>query len=147
MKGLHEIEGVEYDICETQQIIFRTYALKGYDMEIFTKEYLTSDFAADIWTGHIRGFNWKMLENVQIFPSGNRRKAEKYENGKIFDPDIAEWMGFTYRQLQLETGVKSKELVNRITFNDMLRLYPGMHTIDELDAAERISEMYNLVNN
>ena len=29
----------------------------------------------------------------------------------------------------------------------MLRLYPGMHTIDELDAAERISEMYNLVNN
>lgn len=88
-----------------------------------------------------------MLENVQIFPSGNRRKAEKYENGKIFDPDIAEWMGFTYRQLQLETGVKSKELVNRITFNDMLRLYPGMHTIDELDAAERISEMYNLVNN
>lgn len=79
MKGLHEIEGVEYDICETQQIIFRTYALKGYDMEIFTKEYLTSDFAADIWTGHIRDFNWKMLENVRIFSSGNRRKAEKYE--------------------------------------------------------------------
>lgn len=83
----------------------------------------------------------------RFFPSGNRRRLKKYENGKIFDPDIAEWMGFTYRQLQLETGVKSKELVNRITFNDMLRLYPGMHTIDELDAAERISEMYNLVNN
>lgn len=82
-----------------------------------------------------------------FFSPGNRRKAEKYDNDKIFDPDIAEWMGFTYRQLQLETGVKSKELVNKIPFNDMLRLYPGMHTIDELDAAERISEMYNLLNN
>lgn len=73
-------------------------------------------------------------------------KLKKHKKGKMFDPDIAEWMGFTYRQLQLEMGIKSKELVNRITFYDMLRLYPGMHTIDELDAAERISEMYNLVD-
>ena len=122
--------------------------LKDMTWRFLQKNILHQIFAADIWTGHIQGSNWKMLENVRIFflpEIGERLK--KYENGKIFDPDIAEWMGFTYRQLQLETGVKSKELVNRITFNDMLRLYPGMHTIDELDAAERISEMYNLVNN
>lgn len=148
MKGLHKIEGVEYDICETQQIIFRTYAIKGYDMEIFTKEYLTSDFCSRYMD---RSYSRFQLEDVgecsDFFLPEIGERLKKYENGKIFDPDIAEWMGFTYRQLQLETGVKSKELVNRITFNDMLRLYPGMHTIDELDAAERISEMYNLVNN
>lgn len=43
-------------------------------------------------------------------------------------------------KLQLEIGVKSKELVNKVTFDDMIKLYPGMHTIDELDAAERISD-------
>lgn len=147
MKGLHEIKGIEYDICETQQEIFREYALKGYDMEVFTKEYLESDFCCRYMDRPDSRFQLADVgECSDFFLPEIGEKLKKNKNGKMFDPDIAEWMGFTYRQLQLETGIKSKELVNRITFYDMLRLYPGMHTIDELDAAERISEMYNLVD-
>lgn len=143
---LTPINGVDYDICATQQRIFREYALKGYDMKIFTEEYLMSDFC----NRHMdRTYSRFQLEDVSecsdFFLPEIGYKLKKYDGGNRFDPDVAEWIGFTFRQLQIETGIKSNDLIKKISFEDMCRLYPGMHTIGELDAAERISEMYNLM--
>lgn len=142
---LTPISGIEYDICATQQRIFGEYAKQGYDMEIFATEYLSSDFC----NRHMdRFYSRFQLEDVSecsdFFLPEIGDRLTKYEN-KFFKPEIAEWIGFTYRQLQLETKIKSAELIKKIPFLNMCSLYPGMHTIDELDAAERINEIYHLV--
>lgn len=49
-----------------------------------------------------------------------------------------------YRYLFIVTGIKSAELVQKITYNVMLRYYPGLHTIDEDMAVDIICNDFKL---
>lgn len=135
----------EYSICETQGYIFELAANLGYDMELFANEYLTSRFCEKSFdTGYSRYFAADAEESWEIFYPEIKDKLKKYGEGKHFRADAAAWIGFTYRQLWFETAIPSGQLVRRIPFLDMIRLYPGLHTIDEEMAAERLIERYAL---
>lgn len=58
--------------------------------------------------------------------------------------DVAGWMGFTYRQLQIETGMQSRDIAEIISAHDMLICYPGLHTVDEDMAAEILMHDFHL---
>ena len=43
-KGAWPMTGIEHDICDTQGRIYEYASTFGYDMEVFSKAYLCSDF-------------------------------------------------------------------------------------------------------
>ena len=59
-------------------------------------------------------------------------------------PHVAGWIGFTYRQLQIETGLQSRELWEKVPIDRLIRAWPGLHTVDEDMAAEIIMEDFHL---
>lgn len=62
----------------------------------------------------------------------------------FFDPDVVQWIGFTYRMLYIETKIPSAELCNIVSFDAMCGYYPGLHTLDEEMAIDIICENFNL---
>ena len=58
--------------------------------------------------------------------------------------DEAYWVGFTYRQLYIETQIPSEELCVMIPPERILLSYAGLHTIDEEAATDRVCEAYGL---
>lgn len=63
---------------------------------------------------------------------------------QVFNPDTAWWIGFTYRQLYLLTGIPSRELIRKVTFENLCAAYPGLHTVSEEMSAERIITDFHL---
>ncbi len=57
---------------------------------------------------------------------------------------VAGWIGFTYRQLQIETGIQSRDLWEKVPFDNLLCAWFGLHTVDEVIAAEIIIADFQL---
>ena len=136
---------VEYDICQTQGWIYKLAAKMGYDMKLFSDMYLKSDFCRRAFDTKYSRFQLSDAEESMdfILPEiGNCIK--KMEQDEIFSPDVAEWIGFVYRQLYIETQIPSKVLQETVSFTSMCRYYPGLHTIDEENATEIICEDFGL---
>lgn len=133
--------GVEYDICYTQMRIYEDMAKKGYEMERFSNAYLSSDFCNREMDAEYSHFQ---LEDVgtcaAFFMPQIEDKLQMLPDDRMFDLDVAAWIGFTYRQLNIVTGTSSTELSNIIPFERMCACYAGLHTIDEDMAVERLIE-------
>ena len=130
----------EYGICKNQARLYRFVARKGVDMEWFSENYLRSSFCKRAFdTIYSRFQTADELECLDfIMPELGAPKM--MENGYMFEPDVAEWIGFTYRQLYIETEIPSANLVEKADFATMCRYYPGLHTIDEEMATDIICE-------
>lgn len=128
---------IERDICETQQMIYEHMCNQGYDMKSFSDAYLRSDFCRRAMDTLYSRFQLEFpTECEDFFWPEIKDQVEKMEDGLQFDVDVACWIGYTYRQLYFETQIPSRELVELIPFEVMCQYYPGMHTIDEEEAAE-----------
>jgi hypothetical protein len=129
---------VQWLICETQGNIFEYIADNGYDMQIFVEKYMQSDFTArNMDTRYSRYQLHDPEESLDfVFKEiGEIPKADGY-----FIGSIAYWMGYIYRALYIVTGISSKELVHKLPFSQMIKMYPGYHTMDEIMQLERMIE-------
>ena len=163
------ITDMEYDICRTQGNIYELIAKNGYDISLFSGLYLKSDFCRRVFdTGY---FGTQFLDELEcmdfLIPEIQDRFPEiksnpvtangfviahyvpiKYfrrEPKTCFSPDIAYWIGFTYRQLYVETGTSSRELSEKIPFQTMCRYYTGLLAVDEDAVTDIICENLGLV--
>ena len=131
--------GINYDICYTQQRIYKYMCQQGYDMKTFSDAYLQSDFCRRAMDTNYSRFQLETaLECADFYMPEIEDKLKKLPDGEKFDLDIAEWIGFTYRQLYIVSKKPSSILADAIPFETMVHYYPGMHTIDEDKAAEII---------
>lgn len=152
------LSGVDYEICKTQGNVYEYLAKNGYDMELFSLLYLQSDFCRRAFDTNYSRF--QLADELEcldfIVPELKERYPEFCENitedyvkvkevDTCFSPDVAYWIGFTYRQLYIETGITSKELSERLPFDAMCRYYPGLHTVDEEMATDIICKDYHFV--
>ena len=144
--GSNTIEEVlNYDICINQGEIYEIAAEQGYDMPLFSKQYLNSDFCNKsfdkIWSlyhfADAKECLYEINKDITIFPNK--------ESSMVFNPDVAWWIGFTYRQLQIETGKSSKTLSEIIPFEELCSCYAGLHTIDEEWATDMICKKHKLI--
>ena len=129
---------VEEIICETQGRIYEYIANHNMDVPSFSREYLCSDFCKRAMDTTYSRFQWE--EEGQclsfILPEITAKETET-----PVPPEEAFWIGFTYRQMYIETGIPSRMLCREIPFEDMRQMYPGMHTItDENLVAIKIAE-------
>ncbi len=137
--GLHE--DVNYLICETQGEIFEYAASKGYDMIEFSRAFMASHFCERAFDTPYSRFqvddaeeSWQFLYPEIKDTIDNHRLPDD----AVFDGNVAHWIGFTYRQIFIETGVPSKDIAKKLPFEAMVASYPGLHTLDEEDATDRL---------
>lgn len=135
------INSVEYDICKTQGEIYEYAAKKGYHIKEFSDAYLHSDFCRRAMDTEYSRFQleeagecWDFIE-PEI---GSYIEEHKYSGEAIFDPAVAYWIGFTYRWIYIRTMIRGEELTSKVSFEDLVAYYPGLHTIDEGMAFETI---------
>lgn len=53
--------------CETQQSIYESMAVQGYDMKVFSDAFLSSDFCRRAWDTIILGFSGTRWAKIWIF--------------------------------------------------------------------------------
>ncbi len=138
-------EKINYDICINQAEIFELASLHGYDMKIFTEQYMNSNFCNKsydkVWSLYHNTHKEECLYEIETELDHLLRKRQ---DEKIFNHDVAWWIGFTYRQLCIETGLSSMEIIKTVSFDELCIAYPGLHTIDKEYATDIICEKHNL---
>ena len=122
---------VDYDICQNQGRLYSFVAKEGFCMEWFSEAYLKSSFCKRAFDTIYSRF--QLADELEcldfILPEiGTIKMLPKEER---FSPDVASWIGFTYRQLYMETQILSEILADKVDFATMCRYYPGLHTIEE----------------
>ena len=136
-------EKINYDICISQAKLYEYVANEGYDMVDFSNKYLQSKFCNvnfdREWS--LYHFAAPVETSYEIF---KEIQVDKYEGNMVFNPDAAWWIGFTYKQLQIETEMHSKDILKEISFEELVRCYPGLHTVDEEYATDMICEYHHL---
>lgn len=156
---MKKLTPVEESAIESQGDIFAYMALHGYKMDVFTDMYMKSDFVHRYYDN---GYSWlqgnDIVTNLDFLLPEIGDKLTQYpsatklipsipgQNGNlgtadatsdlVFDIDVAEWIGQTYRRLNIETNISSSQLIELFPFETMCELYSGMHTIDEQQAIE-----------
>ena len=121
-------ELVKWDICDTQQEIFMLAFDMGFDNEDFISKYMNSDFCKR-----------HMDTSYSFYQTADPGYCMEYildeihpkKNDKHYAPSAIEWIGWTYRYLQIELNMTSKEIYTMLPLKTMLAYYPGMHTQDE----------------
>lgn len=139
---------VGYAISENQGRIFEYIAGK-YNFKTFLSfvpVYMSSDFCRTQWDVPYSRFQINLVgENLDfIMPELDRKMVfvEVGQDDKIFDPDAAWWAGFTYRQINLLTGIPSREIIRKVPLDKLCAAYPGLHTISDEISAEQIIQDY-----
>lgn len=141
----------EYIICENQGSLFNFIASRyTYDSFLsFVPAFLCSDFCRQEWDSSYSYFQFDdVKENLDFILPELANKIYlniANDNDTVFDRNAAGWIGFTYRQIQILTAISSRDLSRIIPFNSLCAAYPGLHTIDPVNAAASIIEAYKLI--
>ena len=134
-------EGIQYDICRTQEDIYKWAAAHKYDMPRFSAAYLSSSFCFRVMDALYSRFQLEAPNECFDFITP---EIGTFESNAYFDEEVAGWIGWMYRFLCFKTGRASKYLCEKVSFNDMCLYYPGLHTIDELMAVDIICHDHNI---
>lgn len=140
------MNGIEYDICYTQQRIYEHMASEKYDMRGFSDAYLKCDFCRRAMDTCYSRFQLEdVYECMDFYMPEIGASLVKTDGGQNIE--AAAWIGFMYRYLFISTGIMSAELVQKVTYDVMLAYYPGLHTIDEDMAIDIICKDFSLERN
>lgn len=129
-------------ICETQGEIYRSAAKKGYNMPLFSYNYMNSKFCErnmdSLYSPIQYGDADLALEYFEEECQNNGFQISKNEN-------IAFWIGYMYRYIADSLGISSSDVVKKVDYCKMLQMYEGFHTVDEDLMVEKLNETYLFV--
>lgn len=143
MMRFRRITTSDYIICQRQGDIYKDMAEQGTDMEWFSNAYLKSDFCKRAFDTIWSRFQWADSRESLDFIIPEISPVKENKQG-FFNPDVAQWIGLTYRMLYIETKIPSAELCDIVSFDAMCGYYPGLHTLDEEMAIDMICEDFHL---
>lgn len=135
---------VQTAICSNQADLFE-YIARTYTFNTFVKfvpAFMNSEFCRTQWDVPYSRYQFDLIDENLDFLMPELKQTMHFvqasDDDRIFDPDTANWIGFTYRQLQILTKIPSRQLIKSISFNDLCNAYPGLHTVSEEMAARRL---------
>lgn len=121
-------ESTKYDMCDTQELIFKLAMEMDLDDEDFIDKYMTSKFCNQNMDALYSFFQTAEPEYCMdyILDEIHPKKSTRH-----YDPSAIEWIGWMYRYLHLELNIPSREIYAMLPLKTMIMYYPGMHTQDE----------------
>lgn len=116
--------------------VFYAASSEGYEMSDFIKRFMHSDVAA-LMDFHLNYYRWQGKESIlpDFLYECNLAgiELEKSDKRKELRPVLAEkagWVGYIYRLTHFKTGETSKEIVEFMPPDMMLRSYHYAHCVD-----------------
>ena len=130
--------------CRNQQEFFELMTQRGIDMYTFIPDFLNSDFCNRELDADYSVFQWADAEDWLDFLQNEISLTPNPLIKEKIPPKIAGWIGFTYRQIQINTKKNSKEIIRKVPLQNLLNAYAGLHTVDEEMAYEIIEKDFSL---
>ena len=115
------------DVAEAQSDIFYMIRdeLPGVDERWFVEKFMRSHMRAMLDDGNPRYLNMPAPEMLLHFIEDECDNT--YQNGEEWWGMLPAWAGFAYSYYQWYYNVLSKDLIERITLEDMERCYGALH--------------------
>lgn len=139
-------KSVQHIRCKRQAQVFERYAKKGYDMPDFVKKYMNSEFCNLSMDDEIYSPYQVAMVSVIVDEIASEVTVNKYQDDRLFDPDVAYWVGYMYRLMQIKSGIASRTIYERFDLDDMCSVYEGYHTLSLTDALSRLLEQIEEVD-
>ncbi len=134
---------IEYKICKTQGRIFRYAVQNNYDIATFAAKYLSSKFCEEAFDTVYSRYQLETPQECADFFIPEIEKdlvaAVKCQAG-----DEAAYVGFMYRYLYYVTGVPSKELAQRVPYEEIAKHFVNSNLRTEDFAIEDICKDFDL---
>lgn len=140
------LDDIHRYICKQQQELFEYVQAHNADVIFFAEAFMKSDFcnrsldkpySVDQYADIMNWLEFLEWEKITVRAVLQQQRPVSFR--------VAGWLGFTYRQLQIETGLQSRELWEKVPIDRLIRAWPGLHTVDEDMAAEIIMEDFHLI--
>lgn len=130
--------------CTLQGEFFEYVADMGIDMEWFIPTFLRSDVCNRELDAKYSFLHASYPLELFDFCEMEFGPIEEHKNGLFFNLDVALWLGYIYRQICIQTGIKSRDMLERIPLEKMCRYYAGLHTVADEMATDIICEDFHL---
>lgn len=131
---------IESKLCDIQGRLFELSVEKGYDSELFVKNFMLSKVAEDLDSSYNR-MQWAGEEYLlEELADECGRALEK--NGKVVTKDEIYWMGYIYRYWHYYKGENSKQIYKQAPYERMRINYLMFHTMAPEMAVDDLIEIY-----
>ena len=139
------LDDIHRYICKQQQELFEYAQEHKADVVAFAEAFMKSNFcnrsldkpySVDQYADIMNWLEFLEWEKITVRAVLQQQRPVSFR--------VAGWLGFTYRQLQIETGLQSRELWEKVPIERLIRAWPGLHTVDEDMAAEIIMGDFHL---
>lgn len=131
---------IESKLCDIQGRLFELSVEKGYDSELFVKNFMLSKVAEDLDSSYNR-MQWAgeeyLLEEV-----ADECGSALEKNGKVVTKDEIYWMGYIYRYWHYYKCENSKQIYKQAPYERMRINYLMFHTMAPEMAIDDLIEIY-----
>ena len=131
-------------ICNQQRKLYEYAFSQQADIYKFSYAFLRSDFCNRSLDKPYSVDQFADIVNWLEFLEKDCPLVSEPDVKRNASLEAAGWCGFTYRQLQIETRLQSREIADKVPIERLMISYPGLHTVDEEMAAEIIMEDFGL---
>lgn len=135
---MNKIDNYGLLLCSIQGGIFeRSIIRERCSSNIFIRRYMNSDFALRIDN---EGFLYEMNERDQGFDEINEEYGISTYGKLQYSKEEMYWIGYIYRYMCYIYEIKSASAYKIVKGAELKQLYNAYHTLDPLNAIERILE-------
>lgn len=127
------------EVVETQGKLFDYVSQEypQYDTASFIQSYMTSKTRQAIDEGQAYVCTMNPIELLNFYCDSENYKFKPGESIKGFVPD---WIGEFYAYYQWFYNIPSKQLIDKIPVDYLIKAYPGLHDLDLDLAVKKVGE-------
>lgn len=136
-------EKIEYEREVTQADLFAYINENRYDMSDFTAKYFKSVFCERQMDSKysIHQLQYDALLASYVFDEIECDKI--LDNEEPLPYDVVWWVGYITRKWVLDKKIKSRDIAEAFSFEDLASTYNGFHMLDDDMAVDRLQEIYH----
>ena len=144
----------EVDMARRQGRFYRRMAEEGYIAKDFSDAYLSSRFCNEEMDALLSNYHaigeLFVMEELGREGFSFRKTDDPWKTppdilaDEFAFPDEAQWIGYAYRCMNFQTGLRSRQLLEKVPFKLMLDTYGYGHTVSMDTVAMDLSEICGL---
>lgn len=124
-------------VVEEQGRLYGDAADAGYDMQDLSDKYMSSLLKEQMDKGRaywLTRFGWELMPMLQ--EEVTLVKSKETQHGFL-----NEWIGQMYAYVQWKTEISSRELIIKLPYKELARIYSGLHDRSLEEAGDLVAKL------
>lgn len=132
------MDDLSLKLCDIQGRLFELSVDKGFNSEIFIKEFMNSDIAEYLDSS----FNFYQWAGEQYILEDLNDRYKLIIDNKAYSKETMYWIGYIYRYWHFYTSESSKDIYKQAKAKTMNSNYLLFHTLANELAIDNLKEIY-----